>query len=343
MQDSYSLKDIALFLDAELWGDGRTQITGLATLKSANCGDLAFLSNPKYVNQLENCRAEAVILEADQAEKFSGNRLIVDNAYLSYAKISSWFDNAPESTQSIHPSAIVDPTAKLGEAVSLGANVVIERDAQIASGCTIKANSFIGARSILGENCCIEPNVSIYHDVVLGQRVVVHSGSVVGADGFGFAPDPQGGWHKISQVGGVEIGDDVEIGACTTIDRGAIDNTVIGNAVITDNHVQIAHNAVVGDNTALVAYSGVAGSAILGKNCVLAAGAHVLGHVTLCDNVQVMAHTIVNKDISQPGSYSSSVMPLMTTAQWRKNSVRFGQLNDIALRLKKLENSSEGE
>ena len=341
MQDSYSLKDIALFLDAELWGDARAQITGLATLKSAASGDLAFLSNSKYASQLEGCKAEAVILEADQAQQFSGNRLIVDNAYLSYAKISSWFDNAPEPSQTIHPSALIDPTSTFGDAVSIGANVVVEAGAQIGSGCTIKANSFIGARSVLGENCSIESNVSIYHDVIMGQRVKVHSGSVIGADGFGFAPDPQGGWHKISQVGGVEIGDDVEIGACSTIDRGAIDDTKIGNGVIIDNHVQIAHNAVVGDNTALVAYAGVAGSSTLGKNCVLAAGAHVLGHVTLCDNVQLMAHTLVAKDISQTGSYASSVTPLMTTPQWRKNSVRFGQLNSMALRLKKLENTEK--
>jgi UDP-3-O-[3-hydroxymyristoyl] glucosamine N-acyltransferase len=341
MRDSYSLKDIALFLDAELWGDGCAQITGLATLKSAKAGDLAFLSNSKYASQLQHCHAEAVILEADQAQQFAGNRLVVDNAYLSYAKISSWFDSAPEPSQTIHPSATIDPTASLGEAVSVGANVVIEAGVQIGSGSTIKANSVIGARSLLGEDCSIQSNVSIYHDVRIGHRVVVHSGSVIGADGFGFAPDPQGGWHKISQVGGVVIGDDVEIGACSTIDRGAIDDTIIGNAVIIDNHVQIAHNAVVGDNSAMAAYAAVAGSATLGKNSVLAGGAHVVGHVTLCDNVQLMAHTLVTKDISQSGSYASSVTPLMTTPQWRKNSVRFGQLNDMALRLKKIENTEK--
>ena len=341
MQDSYSLKDIALYLDAELWGDATVQITGLATLKSAQAGDLAFLSNPKYVSQLQQCKAEAVILKADQAQQFSGNCLIVDNPYLSYAKISSWFDSAPEPSWGIHPSAVIDPSASLDEGISLGANVVVEAGAQIGSGCIVKANTVIGAGSVLGEDCNIASNVSIYHHVRIGCRSVVHSGAVIGADGFGFAPDSSGDWQKISQVGGVVIGDDVEIGACSTIDRGAIEDTTIGNGVIIDNHVQIAHNAVVGDNTAMAAYSAVAGSAKLGKNCVLAGGAHIVGHISLCDNVQIMAHTLVTKDIDQPGSYSSSVTPLMTTSQWRKNPVRVGQLNDMALRLKKLEKNAE--
>jgi UDP-3-O-[3-hydroxymyristoyl] glucosamine N-acyltransferase len=179
--------------------------------------------------------------------------------------------------------------------------------------------------------------VTIYHDVRIGDRVTVHSSAVLGADGFGFAPNGDKGWQKISQIGGVVIGNDVEIGASTTVDRGAINDTQIGNNVILDNHVQIAHNAIIGDNCAMAAYAGVAGSTVLGKNCILAAGAHVVGHASLCDNVQLMAHTLIFKDIKQPGSYSSAAMPPMATADWLKNSVRMGQLNDMALRLKKLE------
>jgi UDP-3-O-[3-hydroxymyristoyl] glucosamine N-acyltransferase len=214
---------------------------------------------------------------------------------------------------------------------------VVEADVCIGSGSIIKANTVIGARSVVGNDCSIAANVSIYHDVQMGCRVTVHSGAVIGADGFGFAPNGSQGWQKISQIGGVVIGDDVEVGACTTIDRGAINDTRIGNSVILDNHVQIAHNAVIGDNTAMAAYAGVAGSTSVGKNCVLAAGAHVVGHASLCDNVQVMAHSLVFKDIKQPNSYSNAVMPLMTTADWSKNSVRMGQLNLISQRLKKLE------
>jgi len=338
MQRPYSLEDIALYLNAELRGDASAVITGMATLQSAKPGELAFLSNPKYASQLQYCRAEAVILEPQQAENYSGSCLIVDNAYLSYAKISSCFDTAPKASQQIHPSAVIDPTAVIADAVTLGPNVVIEAEVKIESGCTVKANSTIGARSVLGEDCKIGPNVSIYHDVRLGCRVTVHSGSVLGADGFGFAPDAQGGWHKISQIGGVVIGNDVEIGACSTIDRGAIGDTLVGNGVIIDNHVQIAHNATVGDNSAMAGCSGLAGSATLGKNCILAGGAGIAGHVNVCDKVQLMAHTLVAKDIKEAGAYSSAVMPLMVASDWRKNAVRIGQLNDMALRLKKLEN-----
>ena len=165
----------------------------------------------------------------------------------------------------------------------------------------------------------------------------MHSGSVLGADGFGFAPDDHGGWHKISQIGGAVIGNDVEIGACSTIDRGAIGDTLVGNGVIIDNHVQIGHNAIVGDNTAMAAGCAVAGSVTLGKNCILAGDVGLVGHISVCDNVQFTARTIVTKDIKEPGSYSSTSTPLMSTSDWRKNSVRIGQLNDMALRLKKLE------
>ena len=337
MSISYSLKKIASFLDAEVKGDDSVVISRLATLESAGSGDLAFLSNPKYAKQLDDCQAGAVILQPAQAQCFSGNCLIVNDAYLSYAKISAWFDKAPAVEKAIHSSAFIDPTAKVGDGVSIGPNVVIEANVQIGSGTVIKANTVIGARSELGDNCAIAANVAIYHDVRIGSGVRVHSGSVIGADGFGFASKGKDGWQKISQIGGVVIGDNVEVGACTTIDRGAINDTIVGSNVILDNHVQIAHNAVIGDNTAMAAYAGVAGSTVVGQNCVLAAGAHVVGHASLCDNVQVMAHSLVFKDIKQPNSYSNATMPLMTTAEWSKNSVRMGQLNLIAQRLKKLE------
>ena len=337
MSISFSLKQIASFLDAQVQGDETAVITGIATLESANATHLTFLSNPKYAKQLDDCQAGAVILQPAQAQCFSGNCLIVNDAYLSYAKISAWFDKAPAVEKAIHSSAFIDPTAKVGDGVSIGPNVVIEANVQIGSGTVIKANTVIGARSELGDNCAIAANVAIYHDVRIGSGVRVHSGSVIGADGFGFASKGKDGWQKISQIGGVVIGDNVEVGACTTIDRGAINDTIVGSNVILDNHVQIAHNAVIGDNTAMAAYAGVAGSTVVGQNCVLAAGAHVVGHASLCDNVQVMAHSLVFKDIKQPNSYSNATMPLMTTAEWSKNSVRMGQLNLIAQRLKKLE------
>ena len=337
MSQSYSLKQIAEFLGAKVQGDDSTSISGLGTLSSASVNDLAFVSNPKYIDQLAETQAGAVILAPSLADKYQGNCLLVDDAYLSYAKISVWFDRAPKAQEGIHPSACIDSSAIIDNQVSIGPNVVIEAHAKIGKGSVIKANTVIGGRSEIGKNALIAANVTIYHDVRIGDRVTIHSGAVLGADGFGFAPNGGNGWQKISQIGGVVIGDDVEIGASTTVDRGAINDTLIGNNVILDNHVQIAHNAIIGDNCAMAAYAGVAGSTVLGKNCILAAGAHVVGHASLCDNVHVMAHSLVFKDIKDPNSYSNGALPLMTTAEWSKNSVRMGQLNLLSKRLKKLE------
>lgn len=338
MSLDYSLGEIAAYLSAELRGDPEVRIKGLNTLQGAGPEELAFLANAKYENQLQQCRAQAVLLNAAQAADYSGDCLVLENPYLGYAMLSAWFATEPKVQAGIHPSAVIHPSATLGRDVNVGPNVVVEADATIGDGCSLEANSFVGSRSLLGEGCQIASNVSVYHDVVMGNRVRVHSGSVIGADGFGFAPNGQGGWQKIHQLGGVIIGNDVEIGACSTVDRGALDSTRIGNGVIIDNHVQIAHNAVIGDNTAMAAYSGVAGSAVLGRNCILGGDACVVGHVRVCDNVMLTARTLVTKNITEPGSYSSGSTPMMKTGAWRKNSVRIGQLDDMARRLKKIEN-----
>jgi UDP-3-O-[3-hydroxymyristoyl] glucosamine N-acyltransferase len=339
MKHDYSLGEIAAFLNAELRGDADVRISGLNSLDRAESGDLAFLANPKYISQLTNTRAGAVILAADQADSFSGNSLVLNNPYLGYARISAWFNRMPISSGNIHSSAVIHPSVDLKDNVSIGPNVVVDEGAVIGSGSSIAANSFIGSRSVLGADCLIAANVSVYHDVVMGDEVTVHSGSVIGADGFGFAPNGEGGWQKIYQLGGVRIGDRVEIGACSTVDRGALEDTVVGNSVIIDNHVQIAHNCVVGDGTAMAAFSGLAGSVKLGRNCVLAGYATVSGHLSICDNVTLTAHAYVTKSIVEPGSYSSSTTPLMESLQWRKTAVRIGQLEDIVRRLKILEDN----
>jgi len=337
MSVDFSLGEIAAYLDAEVRGDSKLRIAGLSTLHDAGDGQLAFLANPKYTKQLATTKASAVILTSDNAANFSGNCVIVSQPYLAYARISSWFDLSPVKLGSIHPSAVIDPTAVLGDNVYIGPNVVVEMNAYIGAGCHIAANSFIGARSSIGANGYIAANVSIYHDVRIGCKVRIHSSAVIGADGFGIAPRQDGSWEKIHQIGGVVIGDDVEIGACTTIDRAALADTILGDGVKLDNHVQIAHNAVVGDHTAIASYSGLAGSAKIGRNCIMAGDVCIVGHVTVCDNVQLTARTLVTKSISEPGSYSSGAMPLMTTPEWRKNSVRIGQLDRLARRVKKLE------
>tara|TARA_B110000046_G_scaffold184604_1_gene223534 strand:+ start:5333 stop:6358 length:1026 start_codon:yes stop_codon:yes gene_type:complete len=337
MSRDYSLGEIATHLQAQLRGNPDVRITGLNSLKKACEGQLAFLSNPKYASQLEGCNAEAVILTAVQAESYSGNCIILANPYLGYAKISAWFDDAPAPAASVHPSAVVHPSARIKDDVYLGPNVVVEAGAALGSGCRVEANCFIGARSVLGAHCWLAANVTVYHDVVLGDQVRVHSGTVIGSDGFGFAPNGAGGYQKIHQIGGVEIGNNVEIGACTTIDRGALENTKIGNGVIIDNHVQIAHNAEVGDNTAMAAYSGLAGSAKIGANCTLAGFAGLVGHISVCDNVVLTGRTLATKSITKPGIYSSSLTPLLPDLEWRKNAIRITQLDSIARRLKELE------
>jgi len=340
---SFSLGEIAEFLNAELRGDSQTRISGLNTLLNAGSSELAFLANEKYVSQLADSSAEAVILSAKHIDEsqstagsYSGALLLLDNPYLGYAQISQWFDPAPTLVPGIHPSAVVDKTAQIGANVAIGPNVVVEADAIIGADCYLGAGSTIGARSQLGEGARICANVSIYHDVSIGCRATLHSGSVIGADGFGFAPTGTGSWQKIYQIGGVVIGDNVEIGACSTIDRGALGDTRIGNGVIIDNHVQIAHNVVIGDNTAMAAYSAVAGSATIGRNCIFAGDACVVGHVNICDNVHIMARSLVTKSIDKPGAFSA-VMPLMETREWRKNAVRISQLDSMARRLKALE------
>jgi UDP-3-O-[3-hydroxymyristoyl] glucosamine N-acyltransferase len=335
MSCDFSLGEIAAFLEIEVRGDAEIRITGLSTLQNSEEGHLTFLSNPKYLKFLSSCKASAVILSPKNASNYDGSCLVTNDPYLAYAHISEWFDVTPIKQPDIHSSAVIDPSASLAANIYIGPNVVIDENVKLDSGCHIEANCFIGARSSIGKNGYLAPNVSIYHDVKIGHSARIHSGAVIGADGFGIAPKADKSWQKIHQIGGVTIGDNVEVGACSTIDRGAIENTELGDGVKLDNHVQIAHNACVGNNTVMAAYSGLAGSATVGKNCILAGDVCIVGHVDVCDDVQLTARTLVTKSITESGSYSSGSTPLMTTVEWRKNSVRIGQLDKLARQIKK--------
>ena len=335
MSCDFSLGEIAAFLEIEVRGDAEIRIIGLSTLQNSEEGHLTFLSNPKYLKFLSSCKASAVILSPKNASNYDGSCLVTNDPYLAYAHISEWFDVTPIKQPDIHSSAVIDPSASLAANIYIGPNVVIDENVKLDSGCHIEANCFIGARSSIGKNGYLAPNVSIYHDVKIGHSARIHSGAVIGADGFGIAPKADKSWQKIHQIGGVTIGDNVEVGACSTIDRGAIENTELGDGVKLDNHVQIAHNACVGNNTVMAAYSGLAGSAKVGKNCILAGDVCIVGHVDVCDDVQLTARTLVTKSITESGSYSSGSTPLMTTVEWRKNSVRIGQLDKLARQIKK--------
>ncbi len=334
-----TLGELAAEFSGELRGDPDYRVSGLATLQSAGPGQLAFLANPRYRPQLQDTRAGAVLLRPEDAEGYAGQALLVANPYLVFAHLTHRFDRTPRPATGVHPSAVVaasavvpasaciGPLAVIGEHVVLGERVIIESGAVIQDRVTIADDSRIRSR------------VVIYHDCQLGARVNVHAGAVIGGDGFGFANE-RGKWRKIAQIGRVVIHDDVDIGANTTIDRGALEDTVIHTGAIIDNQVQIAHNVVIGAHTAIAACCGIAGSTRIGAYCVLAGGVGVVGHVEICDRVQITGMTMITKSISQPGSYSSGTA-FDSTDNWKKMAVRLRRLDELAQRVRALEDATD--
>ncbi|RII75708.1 UDP-3-O-(3-hydroxymyristoyl)glucosamine N-acyltransferase [Pseudomonas monteilii] len=335
MSVTMTLGQLAEALGATLKGPEGLQITGLATLQEAGPGQLSFLANPQYRKYLDNCQAGAVLLKAADAESFAGNALIVADPYQAYARISHQFDPKPKAVAGIHPSAVVAEDAQVDASASIGAFAVIESGARIGADVSIGAHCFIGARCVVGEGGWLAPRVTLYHDVTIGKRVVIQSGAVIGGEGFGFANE-KGVWRKIAQIGGVTIGDDVEIGVNTAVDRGALSDTRIGDGVKLDNQIQIAHNVQIGDHTAMAACVGISGSTRIGKHCMLAGGVGLVGHIDICDNVFVSGMTMVTRSITEPGSYSSGTA-MQPLADWRKSAARIRQLDDMAKRLQQLE------
>ncbi|WP_213877291.1 UDP-3-O-(3-hydroxymyristoyl)glucosamine N-acyltransferase [Pseudomonas sp. dw_358] len=335
MTATMKLGQLAEFLGATLRGDGEKQITGLATLQEAGPAQLSFLANPQYRKYLTDTSAGAVLLKQADAETYEGDALVVPDPYLAYARISHLFDPKPRAAAGVHPSAVVAADAQVDPAASIGPFVVIESGAVIGAGTTIGAHCFIGARCVIGEGGWLAPRVTLYHDVRIGQRVVVQSGAVLGGEGFGFANE-KGVWQKIAQIGGVSIGDDVEIGVNTAIDRGALADTVIGNGVKLDNQIQIAHNVQIGDHTAMAACVGISGSAKIGRHCTLAGGVGLVGHIEICDNVFISGMTMVTRSITEPGAYSSGTA-MQPIADWRKSAARIRQLDDMYRRLQHVE------
>lgn len=333
----FTLGELAEQLGATLRGDAATLVSGLATLQDAAPDQLSFLANAQYRKYLQDSRAAAVLLTPRDAEDYPGAALIVANPYLAYARASHLFETRPDAPAGIHPTALVAADAQVDPSASIGAYVVIEQGARIGAGVVIGAQSCIGARSRIGAGGRLAPRVTLYHDVTIGERVVIQSGAVIGGEGFGFANE-QGAWQKIAQIGGVRIGDDVEIGSNTTIDRGALSDTLIGNGVKLDNQIMIAHNVQIGDNTAMAGCVGISGSTKIGRNCMIAGGVGMVGHIEVCDNVFVTGMTMVTRSITEPGSYSSGTA-MQNAADWRKSAARIRQLDDMARRLQQLEKS----
>jgi len=319
------LAELVELLGGQLTGDGSIEVIGIAPLAEAGASHLSFLTNPKFRREAGASRAAALILApADHAmigDDYAGARIVTNNPYAYFARVAQRFAAlaAPPVIPGIHASASVDPTAQVDASACIGPFVAIEAGARIAAHCRVDAGCFIGGNASLGEGTHFHPRVSFLADCHIGQRGILHSGAVIGADGFGFANEG-GVYVKIPQTGGVRIGDDVEIGANTTIDRGALADTVIEDGVKLDNQIQIGHNCRIGAHTAMAGCVGVAGSATIGKYCTFGGAAMVLGHLTIADHVHISSGSLVSRSISEPGQYTG-FYPLAKNADWEKSAV----------------------
>ena len=328
---SYSAQELAERYALGLHGNADARVSGVGTLAKAGPGQLAFLANPKYRAQLLASQASIVVMREDDAREHAGTALIARDPYAAFAKISALFEPKPVREPGIHASAVIDPSAQVspdahvGPFVSIGARSRIEAGAMIGPGCVIGEDCTVGA------GCELIARVTLVTRVRLGQRVLIHPGAVLGADGFGLAMEA-GRWLKVPQLGGVSIGDDCEIGANTTIDRGAIEDTVLEEDVRLDNQIQIGHNVHIGAHSAMAGCSAAAGSARIGRYCLIGGAAGVLGHLEICDKVTITAMSLVTSSIREPGEYSSGT-PLMDNRSWRKNAARFKQLDALARRV----------
>ncbi|MGZ9897922.1 UDP-3-O-(3-hydroxymyristoyl)glucosamine N-acyltransferase [Shewanella gaetbuli] len=334
-----TLKEVGLLLNAVVQGDDSQVISSVATLEDAIEGQLSFLANSKYRAQLEQTQATAVLMTEQNAQDYKGTAIILADPYVGFARIAQKLDTTPAAAQGIHPSASIDPTAQLGDNVSIGANAVIAANVILSDNVQIGAGTVVGESSIIGQNTRLWANVTVYHDVHIGMNCIVHSASVIGSDGFGYANE-RGTWIKIPQTGGVRIGNNVEIGACTSIDRGALSHTEIHDGVIIDNQVQVAHNAIIGMNTAIAGSTTIAGSTEIGKYCIIGGNSAVAGHIKVADGVHISGGTNVTSVIREKGVYSSATVATENKL-WRRNTVRFRQLDDLFSRVKQLENAQK--
>lgn len=332
---TYNLAQLAQRLDAQLAGDSELQISRLATFDKARTGDITFVSDKKLLNRLSQCHASAIVLPSTLKESYQGDALFMDNPYVGYALLAKLFDTTPNLPVEIAPSAVIHETAKIGKNVAIAANAVIEAGVEIADNCQIGANVVIAWNSQIGEQTRIYPNVTIYHHCQLGKRCIIHANSVIGSDGFGNAPY-QGRWVKIPQIGTVLIGDDVEIGSSTTIDRGALSDTVIADGVKIDNQCQIAHNVSLGEHTAIAGASNIAGSTKIGKHCIIGGCVAMNGHLNIADNVVITGDSMVMRNINEAGVYSSGV-PAQKNSKWLKTTAYTLKIEDLFNRVKQLE------
>ena len=337
-----ALREITERLGGELIGDGSIRIASIGPLESATPSTIAFLSNPRYAKQLGVSAAGCVIVAPAHRDVAvaRGATIVSDDPYLYFARLTQWWAERirPRIERGVHPSAVVDAGATLGAEVSIGAFAVVESGAILGAGVTLGAHAFVGRDCRIGAGTRLAPRVTVLYESTLGARCFVQSGAVIGADGFGFAPDG-GRWVKIEQLGRVVIGDDVEIGANSCIDRGAAGDTVIGDGVKIDNQVQVGHNVRIGEHTAIAGCVGIAGSAVIGAHCMIGGGAGISGHLTIADHVVISGATSITRSIHKPGFYSG-VFPFDDNAAWEKNAATLRHLHALRDRVRALEKKS---
>lgn len=335
-----SLKEIASKVGGRVEGDD-CLISGVATLVKAHPGTISFLSSRTYRKYLKDTKASAVILQPEDLDLCPVSALVTENPYLIYARVAALLNPEQSIKSGLHPSAVIDESSKIdssawvGPNCTIGSGVTIGKNAVIGPGCVIENDTTIG------ESSKLTANITICHQSVIGRHVLIHPGVVIGSDGFGIAND-EGIWVKVPQLGKVLIGDHVEIGANTTIDRGALEDTVLEEGVKLDNQVQIAHNVHIGAHTAIAGCVGIAGSTTIGAHCALGGAVGVLGHLDITDGVQITAMSLVTKSIKEPGTYSSG-MPVQPGQEWNRNFARIKQLDDMARTLKRLEKNSDSK
>ncbi len=316
--------DLIKQLGGELIGDSNILINSVASLESANKNSVSFFNNSKYLDLLKNTKAALVILNKESCALHSGACIVVDNPYLYFAKISRLLNPIKILKKEIHKSAIIHSTCKLGKDIYIGPNVIIEENVSIADGVTVHAGVIIESDNIIGSHSTIHPNVVIKTNTIIGKNCTLYAGAVIGSDGFGYAKDNDK-WLAIPQIGKVVLGDNVDIGSNSTIDRGALDDTIISSGVKIDNLVQIGHNCIIGENTIIAGCVGIAGSAKIGKNCAIGGAAMILGHLSITDNVTISPGSMITRSIKNPGTYTA-LMPFQDHEAWLKTAAKIRRL-----------------
>jgi len=331
----YTLSEIVARFGGEIRGDSSVAIRQVATLESAQSDHISFFSNPRYRRLLDRTQAGALIVNRECAESTDRPRIVCDDPYVYFARLSAFLNPVPTVVPGVHASAAVDASAKVDPSACIGPFAAVAAGAVIGPRTVLHPGCRVGENVRVGSDCRLYDNVVVYHDCVIGDRVILHAGVVIGADGFGLAWDA-GRWRKIPQIGRVVIGDDVEVGANTTIDRGALDDTVIEEGVKLDNQIQIGHNCRIGAHTAIAGCAGVAGSTRIGRYCRIGGSAMIGGHLEIADNVEISGGTGVPKSIHKPGTYTS-VFPISSHAEWLRNASHIRHLDALAGRIHELE------